>query len=154
MRTWEDNKRAINQLWPQCIWTDEERSLWHDDLLGLDQPTLYDAIRNVKRNNDSLYPQLKWIREEYRHLHRLRTVLSTRKTAEQRVVVDIDKEQNERMREELKVLVELATPADYQRTVDIVADKAAKLQVELGTATKLVNYLNDRLGLTQGGKVV
>jgi hypothetical protein len=78
MRTWEENKTAINQLWPMAQFTEEERRLWHDDLSGLDQAVLYDAIRNVKRNNESLYPQLKWLRDEYRHLSRLARVLRHR----------------------------------------------------------------------------
>jgi hypothetical protein len=73
-RTWEQNRTAINQLWPQCQWTDEERRLWSDDLASVDQDVLYDAARNVKRNNDTLYPQLKWFRDEYRSLKRLKDV--------------------------------------------------------------------------------
>lgn len=152
MRTWDENRTTINQLWPQCKWTDEERRLWHDDLHGLDQDVLYDAVRNVKRNNESLYPQLKWVRDEYRQLHRLKTFAArkTLQTGEPRQVVKIDKDVDSRMGGELRVVVEMATAADYELTVDLIADKAASLQIELATAFRLCRYLRQRLGIDNG----
>ena len=67
-RTWEDNCKAINGLWPHCEWTDEQRSLWRDDLSHLDQDVLHEALREVKRTHDSLYPQLPWVIEAYRSI--------------------------------------------------------------------------------------
>ena len=88
MRTWEENRSAINQLWPQCQWTDEERRLWKDDLSSLDQAVLYDAVRNVKRTKETLYPQLKWVLEEHRDLMRARKRASA-KPASQDVKIDL-----------------------------------------------------------------
>ena len=152
MRTWDDNRQAINQLWPLMTLTEEEKRLWRDDLSSLDQPVLYDAIRNVKRNNDSNYPQLKWIRDEYRALDRIRNFSNRRSSAgEPRQIVNIDSAENARMRDELKIAIELATRADYQSTVDLIADKASQHKVELSTAYRLVRYLNERLGMNDGG---
>lgn len=154
MSTWDDNRQAINQLWPLMTLTEEEKRLWRDDLSSLDQPVLYDAIRNVKRNNDSNYPQLKWIRDEYRALDRIRNFSNRRSSAgEPRQIVNIDSADNARMRDELKIAIELATRADYQSTVDLIADKASQHKVELSTAYRLVRYLNERLGMNDGGHV-
>jgi hypothetical protein len=155
MRTWDQNRAAINQLWPQCVWTDEERRLWHDDLHRLDQEVLYDAIKNVKRNNESMYPQLKWVRDEHRHLHRLKTFSEKKRLqqSEPRQVVRIDKSDDAAMREELKAVVEMTTPAEFQNTVDLIADKAASLKIEMSTAFRLVSYLLRRLGMDNGNAI-
>lgn len=150
MRTWEENKRAINELWSQCQWTEEERRLMHDDLGGLDQVVLYDAIRNVKRSHDSLYPQLKWFLEEHRSLARIRKLASARPAAEKRETVVIDSELDTRIRDELTAVVEMATPETFEETRDLIADKASKLQIELATAFRLCMYLLKRLGLDEG----
>lgn len=152
MRTWDENRRAINELWPLLQFTGEEKRLWTDDLSGLDQDLLYDAIRNVKRNNESNYPQIKWVRDEYRSLDRVRK-LAARKpvTDEPRQVVRIDADVNARMRDELRIVVEQATLNDKDSVVDLIADKAAKLQIEMQTAFGLVRFLLDRLGLSNGG---
>lgn len=154
MRTWDTNRQTINQLWPLMEFTPEEKRLWHDDLSALDQAVLYDAIRNVKRNNDTNYPQLKWVREEYRALDRLRNLRRpTSPTGEAKQTVSIDADKNARMRDELKVAIELASPSDYQATVDLIADKAGKYDIEMATAIRLVRYLNERLGLANGGRI-
>lgn len=157
MRTWDDNKQAINQLWPMAQFTEEERRLWHDDLSGLNQDVLYDAIRNVKRNTESLYPQLKWMRDEYRHLNRLVQYVSKPAAAgsEKREIVNIDKEQNKRYRDQLRILIESASPSDFWPTVDVIADKAAEKRIEMATAYGLVQYAIERLGLDEksGGRI-
>lgn len=156
MRTWEENKTAINQLWPMAQFTEEERRLWHDDLSGLDQAVLYDAIRNVKRNNESLYPQLKWLRDEYRHLSRLvQYVTRPSPGAEKREVVNIDKDENRRYRDDLRLLIESATPSDFQQTVDVIAEKASQKKIEMATAYGLVQYAIERLGVDDkaGGRI-
>lgn len=151
MRTWDENRQAINQLWPLMTFTDEEKRLWHDDLAGLNQDVLYDAIRNVKRANDSNYPHIKWVREEYRGLERL-SKFASRKTAdgEPRQVVKIDADKNARMRDELKAAIECATTADFDSTLALIADKAANCQIELATGYRLVRYLLERLGMANG----
>lgn len=154
MKTWDTNRQAINQLWPLMTFTDEEKRLWHDDLSGLDQAVLYDSLRNVKRNNDSNYPQLKWVRDEYRALDRVRSLRrSTTPHGEEKQIVNIDADKNARMRDELKVAIELAAPSDYDATVDLIADKAGKCEIEMATAFRLVRYLNERLGLANGGRI-
>lgn len=154
MRTWDDNRRAINELWPLMEFTGEEKKLWHDDLGGLDQVVLYDAIRNVKRNNETNYPQLKWIRDEYRGLHRLQKFVAVKTSSgEPRQVVKIDAASDAKMRDELRVVVDMATPEQFKSTVDLIADQAAKLQIEMATAFRLIRYLITRLGLADGGNV-
>ncbi len=155
MRTWDENRVAINQLWPKCEWTDEERKLMHDDLQPLDQAVLYDAIRNVKRNNDTLYPQLKWFRDEYRSLGRMKSLQERRRNpdTEPRQVVRIDKREDDKMAGELRAYIDGCTPGDWREAVDFIADKAANLKVEMATAFRLCRYLNERLGMAQGGRI-
>ena len=156
MRTWDENRTAINQLWPKCEWTDEERKLMHADLGGLNQDLLYDAIRNVKRNNDTLYPQLKWFRDEYRNLGRLRRFKETRTVKGsdvEREVTRIDKATDERMASDIRAFIEELTPLQWQQGVDLIADKAYEKKIELATAYRLGRYLNERLGMSQGGHV-
>jgi hypothetical protein len=154
VRTWSDNKTAINQLWPMAQFTEEERRLWHDDMSGLNQGVLYDAIRNVKRNNESLYPQLKWIRDEYRSLHRL-SQFAERKTAtgEPREIVKIDADANRRYRDDLRIVIDDASPSQFQDIVDMIADKAGEKKIEMATAYGLVRYAIERLGMG-GGNVL
>lgn len=152
MRTWELNRQAINQLWPQCQWTDEERKLLNEDLSSIDQDVLYDALRNVKRNRDTLYPQLKWITEEYRHLDRLKRFLlkPAPGTNEPRKPVAICKDSDKRIGAELRAVIQAATLGEKQEIIDLIADKAASLQIEMQTAYRLVRYLLERLGLASG----
>lgn len=154
MRTWDQNRQAINQLWPLMEFTAEEKRLWHDDLGTLDQDVLYDAIRNVKRNNETNYPQLKWVRDEYRVLDRLRKLRQQKPASQEpRQTVSIDKEQDCRCRDELRVAIELAQPSEHQSFVDLIADKAAKCEIEMATAIRLVRYLGERLGMANGGSI-
>jgi hypothetical protein len=67
-RTWDDNRETINDLWPLLELRPAEKELWHDDLSALDQETLYEALREVKRSKESPWPQLAWIHEAYRQL--------------------------------------------------------------------------------------
>lgn len=154
MRTWEENRTAINQLWPMVQFTDEEKRLWHEDLSRLDQVLLYDAIRNVKRTRDSIYPQLPWILNEYRDLSRARKAAEKKPAAERHSPVVIDKDTDIQTARELKTVVEMATRETYQETVDIIADSASRLKIEMKTAYGLVMYLLKRLGLDRGNAMV
>ena len=152
MRTWDSNKQAMNQLWSQCQWSEEERRLLKDDLSSLDQDVLYDALRNVKRTRDTLYPQLKWITEEYRHLYRMKQFLlkPAPGTSEPRKPVSIPKESDSRIGAELRQVIQDAKPGDKQQIVDLIADNASSLKIEMQTAYRLVRYLLERLGLAGG----
>ena len=155
MRTWDENRTAINQLWPKCEWTEEERKLMHADLGGLNQEMLYDAIRNVKRNNDTLYPQLKWFRDEYRNLERLRRFKETRSVKGSDVdrdVTRIDKATDEKMAADIRAFIETLTPSQWREGVELIAAKAHDKQIELTTGYRLGRYLNERLGMSQGGQ--
>lgn len=78
-RTWDDNRETINDLWPLLELRQAEKELWHDDLSGLDQGVLYEALREVKRSKESPWPQLAWIHDAYRQ------IASARRTAERMV---------------------------------------------------------------------
>jgi hypothetical protein len=152
-RTWDHNRTAINQLWPHCQWTDEERRLLTDDLASLDQDVLYDALRNVKREHDTLYPQLRWFRDEYRSLERLRSLRKPQPATEKRKVVDVGKDLDERTRDELMLVIQDATLENYREVVSLVAAKAGAEQIRMQTAFALNKYLYERLGLSNGGRV-
>lgn len=152
MRTWDENRTAINQLWPQCQWTDEERRLWNDDLSGeqIDQEVLYDALRNVKRSHDTLYPQLKWIRDEYNSL-RLARKSAQRQAIKREPKLDlsgISDEQDKRLSEDFVALIDISSPADFD---DIEARVIAKVpEMHARSAIRVLNYARKRLlGETQ-----
>lgn len=65
MRTWNDNAKAINQLWQTFQPSDELRVLFRDTFQKLDQDVLYIAIRNARADNDGPWPQIRWITSAY-----------------------------------------------------------------------------------------
>lgn len=145
MRTWDENRTAINQLWPQCQWTDEERRLWHDDLHCLDQPMLYDALRNVKRNNDTLYPQLKWILDSYREL------ASARKRAtrpshliEKKLELTHTDDDDRQTAAEFIALIEVLSPADFHELEHKVLHIGLP-RMHSASAVRVLNYARVRL---------
>lgn len=144
MRTWDQNKTTINQLWPTCTFTDEEKRLWSEDLGSLDQETLYDAIRNVKRSRDTQWPQLKWMLDAYRELaHAKRQAKTHNKAPEPRVGVNVDEDENSRLADDFIAYIESASPADYQDIHDRVLDKLTKMHSR--TALRVIAYAKKRL---------
>jgi hypothetical protein len=144
VRTWEQNKTTINQLWPTCSFTDEEKRLWGDDLGSLDQDTLYDAIRNVKRTRDTQWPQLKWMLDAYRELsHAKRQAKTHSKAPEPRVGVNVNEDENSRLADDFIAYIESAAPSDYQDIHDRVLDKLTKMHSR--TALRVIMYAKKRL---------
>lgn len=155
MRTWEENRSAINQLWPQCQWTDEERRLWNDDLCGLDQSVLYDAVRNVKRTKETLYPQLKWVLEEHRDLVRARK-RSAAKPVSQHVKLDlsgIKDEEDKKLHDDFLKFIDMSSPSDFTDVETRVLDSLPKMHSL--TAIRVLKYARMRLlAETNGGNVL
>ena len=146
MRTWEDNRTAINQLWPQCQWTEEERNLLREDLAGLDQDTLYDALRNVKRTRDTLYPQLKWMLDSYRELFSAkRQAMNLRSPAERHKAVHVDSEESNRLAKEFVATIDCATAADFGMIEGLVLDKVEGLKIDMLPAYRVLMYARKRL---------
>lgn len=144
MRTWDENKTAINQLWPQCQWTEEERRLWSGDLGGMDQDVLYDALRNVKRTHDTLYPQLKWILDECRELSWAKRRAAKSKTpTEKKLDLRIDDDEDRQLHEELIALVDISEPHDFDSVEARVLDKLPKMRAK--TALRVLAYARLRL---------
>lgn len=144
MRTWDENKTAINQLWPQCQWTEEERRLWQGDLCGLDQAVLYDALRNVKRSHDTLYPQLKWILDEHRELSWAKRRSATKKTqSEPKLDLHIDDAEDRRLHEDLVAVIDMSEPSDFEQVQQRVLDNLPKMKGS--TALRALMYARLRL---------
>jgi len=154
VRSWQDNRTAINGLWPMMQLTDEEKRLWHDDLSGLNQDVLYDAIRNVKRSHDTLYPQIKWIRDEYRHLDRARRAGEKQnRQVEPRDLTDFDEQEEAAAREELRAWIDTLTPDRAEEGRETLGQWAHDKRISLATGFRLGSYMNDRLGLSNGGRI-
>ncbi len=139
-RTWDENRETINDLWPLMELRSEERKLWHDDLSGLDQDTLYEALRDVKRSKESPWPQLAWIHESYRHLRA--AMRTAERMAEQRqpaysgerLVIDVE-ESNRHYTWYRDMLSGAQTIADLD---GLLAEMSGKLDVlEARSAVKL-----------------
>jgi hypothetical protein len=154
VRTWDENRTAINQLWPQCQWTDEERRLWKDDLSGLDQAVLYDALRNVKRTKDTLYPQLKWVLEEHRDLMRARKRSASRPIEHhEKLSLTIRDEEDKQLHDDFLQLIDLSDPADFDGVQGRVLDNLPKRHSK--SAIRVLKYARMRLlGETGGGNAI
>lgn len=153
MKTWDENRTTINQLWSQCQWTDEERRLWKDDLSGLDQDVLYGALRNVKRSRDTLYPQLKWILDEYRELAWSRK-RAARQTAKPEPKVDlsgINDEEDKRLSNDFVALIDVSEPSQFKDIETRVLDKCCGQkkgdppQMHAKSAIRVLLYARERL---------
>lgn len=145
MRTWEDNRSAINQLWPQCQWSEEERRLLKDDLSGLDQEVLYDALRNVKRSRDSLYPQLPWMLQAYRELFSSkRAALKAQPAkAEPRLMSDVSDAEDKRLAQEFVNVIDASQPSEFDMVQTMVLNKLPKMLN--ATAYRVLMYARKRL---------
>lgn len=118
-RTWEQNRDTINGLWPMAVWTPEEADLWRADLHGLDHDVLFDALREVKRSRESIYPQLAWVHAAYREIMAARR--AARRAAERgpgagapaysTPRMQLDPARERRARAELESLLEQTEPA-------------------------------------------
>lgn len=144
MRTWDENKSAINQLWPTHSWTEEERRLLVDDLGGLDQPTLYDAIRNTKRKHDTPFVHLKWFLDEYRELasakkHALRASMPK----DEKLKLNIDDQRDRKLSEDFVSEIDVSYPADFKDIEKKVLD--ALPQMHSVSASRVLTYARSRL---------
>lgn len=145
MRTWDDNRVAINQLWPQCQWSEEERRLLKDDLSGLDQDVLYDALRNVKRSRDSLYPQLPWMLQAYRELFSAKrsALKATPTQSEPRLLVNVSDAEDNRLAQEFVTYIDSAHPSEFESVETMVLDNLPKMLN--ATAYRVLMYARKRL---------
>ena len=145
MRTWDQNRAAINQLWPIAQFTDEEKRLWHDDLSGIDQDVLYDSLRNVKRSRDSLYPQLPWILQAYRELFSAKrsALKATPTQSEPRLLVNVSDAEDKRLAAEFVTYIDSAQPSEFDAVETMVLDNLPKMLN--ATAYRVLMYARKRL---------
>jgi hypothetical protein len=145
VRTWDQNRAAINQLWPMAQFTDEEKRLWHDDLSGIDQDVLYDALRNVKRSRDSLYPQLPWILQAYRELFSAKrsALKATPTQSEPRLLANISDAEDKRLAAEFVTYIDSAQPSEFESVETMVLDNLPKMLN--ATAHRVIMYARKRL---------
>jgi hypothetical protein len=138
VRTWDENKTAINQLWPSHEWSDEEAKLVREDLSPLDQPTLYDAIRNAKRKHDTPFVHLKWLLDEYREL-----------SSSKRHALKASKPKDPK----LQIRIDDCDPEHFGEVETMVLDKLP--QMHSLSALKVLSYARSRLlgQETQFGRV-
>ncbi len=146
MRTWDENREAMNQLWPTHVWTDEEAKLVKEDLSSLDQGTLYDAVRNVKRKHDTPFVHLKWILDEYHSLRIAKQRASqSKQTNEPRKVVRIDESESDRIASDFIAAIEAAEPSDFGGIKDMVLDKVEQAKIGMGHGHRVIMYAKKRL---------
>lgn len=146
MRTWEENAAAINQFWP-TQWTQEEKKLLHDDLSSLDQPMLYDAIRNTKRCHDTPFVHLKWILDEYRSLdlarkHAMKSA-KVKIAAEPKLRLVIDEDADKGLVKDFLNCIDSAEPSQFLEIETLVLDKLPKMNAD--SAVRVISYARARL---------
>ena len=144
MRTWEENKTAINQLWPTHSWSDEEAKLVREDLSPLDQPTLYDAIRNAKRKHDTPFVHLKWLLDEYRQLESVKKHASrSSKPRDPKLELNVDDERDRMLRDQFIAYIEECDPQHFGDVEDRVLDKLPEMHSV--SAVRVLGYARARL---------
>lgn len=144
MRTWEENKTAINQLWPTHEWSPEEAKLVREDLSPLDQPTLYDAIRNAKRKHDTPFVHLKWLLDEYRELASAKKhALKSTKPKEPKLQISIDDSHDRMLCDQFIAYIDECAPEHFPEVETRVLDKLPKMHS--ASAVRVLNYARARL---------
>ena len=154
MRTWDENRNAMNQLWPSHIWSDEELKLVREDLSPLDQPTLYDAIRNAKRKHDTPFVHLKWLLDEYRELSSSkRHALKASKPKDPKLQISIDDDLDRKLAADFVAWIDDCDPEHFGEVETMVLDKLP--QMHSLSALKVLSYARSRLlgQETQFGRV-
>ena len=154
MRTWDENRNAMNQLWPSHIWSDEELKLVREDLSPLDQPTLYDAIRNAKRKHDTPFVHLKWLLDEYRELSSSkRHALKASKPKDPKLQIIIDDDLDRKLAADFVAWIDDCDPEHFGEVETRVLDKLP--QMHSLSALKVLSYARSRLlgQETQFGRV-
>lgn len=143
MRTWEDNKEAINQLWP-TQWNAEEAKLLNDDLSPLNQPMLYDAIRNTKRSHDTPFVHLKWLLDEYRSLAMARKhAIKPQRSVNEKLRLVIDDEEDKSLVKDFLAYIDMAPPGEFNEIEARVLDKLP--QMHSASAVRVLSYARARL---------
>jgi len=144
VRTWDENRLAMNQLWPSHIWSDEELKLVREDLSPLDQPTLYDAIRNAKRKHDTPFVHLKWLLDEYRELASAkRNALKVTQPKDPKLKLDIDDDLDRKLSADFVAWIDGCEPGDFGDVEAKVLDKLP--QMHSLSALKVLGYARSRL---------
>jgi hypothetical protein len=144
VRTWDENRTAINQLWPSHIWSDEELKLVREDLSPLDQDTLYDAIRNAKRHHDTPFVHLKWLLDEYRILDLSKKRKVTRSApAEPKLVVNVKDDRDAELADQFMSQIEECLPVDFSAIEAQVLRSLPEMHAK--TAVRVLTYARARL---------
>jgi hypothetical protein len=144
----------MNQLWPSHIWSDEELKLVREDLSPLDQPTLYDAIRNAKRKHDTPFVHLKWLLDEYRELSSSkRHALKASKPKDPKLQIIIDDDLDRKLAADFVAWIDDCDPEHFGEVETMVLDKLP--QMHSLSALKVLSYARSRLlgQETQFGRV-
>lgn len=143
MRTWNDNKDVINQLWP-TQWNPEEWKLIHEDLSPLDQAILYDAIRNAKRKHDTPFVHLKWLLDEYRELAAARKqAIKATKPKDPKLQIEVNDEQDRKLSAEFVTWIDICEPKNFPEVEAKVLDYLPKMHAI--SVIKILGYARARL---------
>lgn len=143
MRTWDENKEVIHQLWPQHQFTEEEAKLWREDLGSIDQAMLYDAIRNAKRTHDTAWVHLRWIVEEYNALRTARRRATHTIPKGEKLDLKIDSTESQKLCDQFLTLIDVSQPGDFESIEKRVVDHLDK--IESAAALRVLSYARQRL---------
>lgn len=143
MRTWDENKEVIHQLWPQHQFTEEEAKLWREDLGSLDQAMLYDAIRNAKRTHDTAWVHLRWIVEEYNALKTARRRATHKIPKGEKLDLKIDSAESQKLCDQFLTLIDVSQPSDFESIEKRVVAHLDK--IESAAALRVLSYARQRL---------
>lgn len=143
MRTWDENKLAIHEFWPEHAFTDEEAKLWREDLGSLDQERLYDAIKNTKRNNPTRWVHLKWISDEYKQLRNAKAKAVASVDRGEKLNLHIDADESQKLANQFMALIDISRPEDFDAVEGKVLDALPRMFSK--TAVRVLIYARARL---------
>lgn len=125
MRTYEDNVEAINELWQSFAPTHELRQLFRERLSKLDQPTLYEAIKQAKVDNEGPWPAIKWFTSAYADIQRKRRESAPKpsQTYVRNVIPEVDTEAEKKLVQDFYAAIEGCDDEGFHAMDKMILDK-------------------------------
>ena len=145
--TWEENIKAIRELWPDAVWNDTLRSLFMKELEPLQQDALADAIRLVKKTYTSQQPEVKWVLQAYSEVQNAKRLAERKplQPAPKHVIADTDETQEQRLFREWASVIESASKAELGSFNEPIVAAMESARLSAKTAFILLSQIRKRL---------
>ena len=145
--TWEENIKAIRELWPDAVWNDTLRSLFMKELEPLQQGAVAEAIRLVKKTYTSQQPEVKWVLQAYSEVQNAKRLAERKplQAAPKHVIADTDETQEQRLFREWASVIESASKAELGSFNEPIGAAMESARLSAKTAFILLSQIRKRL---------